>query len=536
MTDYKQDSSVKTMWNDLAGNQLVRPYHIWEIYSDLTSGTTLPVGACNPDGTKSSVYLNSQVILPDSGSTDLPGSAVENFNSILQKILFPVNRPFFAFDVPQQAQEDSGLDETALQATLDASVLGMLDILKQKKMYSALPKLFENTTIIGNGLLFMGYKVTDPVTFISPADFVWRRTATGICKELIIREVIAVRDLPEDLAKLLEKKGYVGLKKNQDHTSLYELRAVQKYTYVEFTEKSQKISEYVEDFKVGETFSRSSKEPIFIPVAPNVPVKTHYGVGKVQSAISSILQVRGATLGVARLNSLISNLKFEVPYNAVQTIKKLKNAKQTDYIPVPEKGSISLMNFGTVNTGSLEMGMEVAKQEIARKFLVNSLAVRQAERVTAEEIRRLAEELTSVHSNLLQSYADQLQEPLVQYAMHHLELVSNEGKAVKDALQELDVKIITGTSAIDRVSESDNLVAMLQESAYLGSLPDYVVAFLKVSNILQKLAQARGIPSREIIKSQEEIQEEQQRAREAEEAKEAAVTQAQVLGDQQPQV
>lgn len=533
MVTYTKDSTVKNKWNEMASNTLVRPYNIWEAYSDLTTGTTLPVGACQPDGTKSSVYLNSQVILPNAGSTDLPSSAVDNFNSILQKILFPVNRPFFAFDIPQQALIDSGLDETVIQTTMDASVLGMMDLLKHKGLYSVLPKIFENTTVIGNALLFMGYKKNDPVTFISPADFVWRRTASGQCKEIIIREVIAVEDLPEDLQKLLEKEGYVSKEQLADAAfNSYEMRAVQKYTHVKFTETSQEITEYVDGFKVGETFKKSLKEPIFIPIAPNIPVKTQYGVGKVQNSISSILQVRGATLGYSKLNSLIANLKFEVAYTAVNSIKQIKKARSTDYVPVPEKGSISLMNFGTVNTAPLDNSLEFAKQEIARKFLMQSLATRNAERVTAEEIRRLSEELTSVHSDLLQAFADQLQEPLVKYALYHLDLTTQEGQNVKDALEQLEVKIITGTSAIDKVSESDNLVAMLSEAAYLGQLPPNISAYLKINNVLQRFAQARGIPAKEIIKSDEEVQAEIQQAQEAEAQKEAASVQAKALEQQ----
>lgn len=528
-TTYTKDATIKNKWQEMASNTMVRPYNIWETYSDLTTGTTLPVGACNPDGTTSSVYLNSQVILPNVGSTDLPGSAVENFNSVLQKILFPVNRPFFAFDIPQQAQVNSGLDETNIQTTLDTSVLGMMDLLKQKGIYSVLPKIFENTTIVGNALLFMGYKKSDKATFISPADFVWRRTASDECKEIIIREVIALEDLPKDLQEVLKKEGYVAKDYSSDvNSNAYEMRAVQKYTHVKFTEKSQEITEYVEHFKVGNTFVKSRKEPIFIPIAPNVPVKTQYGVGKVQNSISSILQVRGATLGYSKLNSLIANLKFEVAYNAVNSIKQIKKAKSTDYVPVPEKGSISLMNFGTVNTSSLDASLEFAKQEIARKFLMQSLATRNAERVTAEEIRRLSEELTSVHSDLLQAFADQLQQPLVEYALYHLELTTQEGDKVKDALESLDVKIITGTSAIDKVSESDNLVAMLNEAAYLGQLPENITLYLKVNNILQRFAQARGIPSKEVIKSDEEVQQEVQAQQQA--AEKAAAAEAQAKG------
>lgn len=515
---FHKDSTIETKWNNLAGDKAIRPYQLWEHYSKITTGTTLPLHACEPDGTKVIPQLNLEAVKPEEGSSDLPNSAIENFTAKLQKTLFPDNRAFFAFNAPEEAKVQSGADKTDINRNLESAVNAIMTLLKDKKLYSILPKVFENATVIGNALVFMGYKKSDPIQFISPADFVWRRTASGTVKELIIREVIALEDIVDkELRRVLENDiGYdMAQYKTETNNLSTQPRSIQKYTYVYFEDNgTQVISEYVGKFKVGKEIRRSAKEPLFLPIAPDLPLKAQYGVGKVKGAVSSILQIRSASKTWARHNSLISDLKIGVAPSASNAIKAMAKQRTSNHVVLNDPKDMQLMPWGNVNMSSVEMSYENAKQDLSRIFLMQQGVTRQAERVTAEEIRRNAEELNAANSNLISAYESQLQGPLVQYALYHLDIENEEGDSIKDALEDLDVKLLTGTEAIGRVSQSDNVTTMLQEATLLGGVPEHIARHMKINNILNILAQGRGLPSDEIVKSKQELQAEQEAAQE----------------------
>lgn len=517
--NFHEDSTIETKWNNLASDTAIRPYRLWEHYSKITTGTTLPLHACEADGTKVTPQLDLEAVQPDEGSSDLPNSAIENFNAKLQKTLFPDNRAFFAFNAPEEAKIQSGADKTEINRNLETAISAIMTLLRDKGIYSILPKIFENGTVIGNGLVFLGYKKEDMAQFISPADFVWRRTASGIVKEIIVREVIALEDITDKkLREVLENEiGYDLERYKTETNNLSTLpRSIQKYTYIYLEENgTQVISQYVGKFKVGKEIRRSNKEPIFLPLCPELPLKAQYGIGKVKGAVSSILQIRSASKTWARHNSLISDLKIGVAPSAANAIKAMAKQRTSNHVVLNDAKDMQLMPWGNVNMSSVEMSYENAKQDLSRIFLMQQGVTRQAERVTAEEIRRNAEELNAAHSNLISAYEIQLQEPLVRYALYHLDIENDAGDKIKDALEDLDVKLLTGTEAIGRVSQSDNVTTMLQEASLLGGVPEPILRHLKVNNILNILSQGRGLPTDEVVKSKKELQAEQEAAQEA---------------------
>lgn len=538
LNNFHKDSLVETKWNNLATDQAIRPYTLWERYSKVTTGTTLPLHACEADGTTVTPQLNLEVIMPDEGSTDLPNSAVENFTAKLQRTLFPDNRAFFAFDFPEEMVIKAKVDKTQMTRNLDTAVQDVLNTLRVKKLYGVLPSVFENCTVIGNGLLFMGLTKKAPIQFISPADFVWRRTANGYVKELIIREVIALEDITDPkLRAVIESDMAIDLSryKTSENTLTMAPRAVQKYTYVYFDDNGkQTISQYVGKYKVGKDITRSAKEPIFLPLAPDLPIKSQYGVGKVKGAISSIMQIRSASKAWARQNSLIADMKIRVAPSAANAIKAMAKQRTSNHVVLQDQNDMGLMNWSNVNMQSVDMSYQTAKQDLARVFLMEGGTTRNAERVTAEEIRRNAEELNAANSNLLSAYEEQLQLKLVQYCMYHLDIVNEDGDKLKDQLEELDIKILTGTEAIGRVSVSDNISVMLQEAALVGQIPEHILRHYKVNNILTMQAQGRGLPTPEIVKSKEELQEEMQAAQDAQAQAQANEQQTAALTGNQP--
>lgn len=539
---YPVDDTVKDKWIDMASDTNSRAYKNWYFYSDVTTGTSIAPYSCEPLIESGIDYVNSGITLAKSGNTSLPNRAVKNFNTKQKKALFPSNRPFFVYDLPiQQRQilEANNTEKLAMDRATEVAAGWALEFLQNtKKLYSLLPNLFDALTVTANGMLFMGHKKEDKAVFISPANFVVRRTQSGDEREAIIREVIALTDLSPELQTVVKEhykmpeEAFSNKKVEQP-----ELHTIQKFTYVEFCEDgSCKYTEYVENIRVGDTKTVPKEEPRFIIIAPNRPEGANYGVGIVQQCLPSILQAYGGHKAVANVNALIGEAKYYTRPNMVGGIRQAQAGGSGKYIVVNNPDDIGMLPMTNINIAPSELAISMAREEIAKTFIMTGDAVRDAERVTAFEIRKMADDITSVHDNWLADIAEQLQEKLVQYATYHMDLLNSQGVPVKDDLLKMQVKIITGSDAIDKVSESDNLLTAIQEFGVFTTINPEDKSIFKRDKIASTMLKARGVPSSEYIKSRDELAAEAEAAQKANERQMATEAQLkQVSNTSQPE-
>lgn len=538
---YPIDDTVKDKWIQMASDTNSRAYKNWYFYSDVTTGTSIAPYSCEPLIESGIDYVNPGVTLAKSGSTSLPNRAVKNFNTKQKKALFPANRPFFVYDLPiQQRQilEANNTQKLAMDRATEVAAGWALEFLQNtKKVYRNLPNLFDALTMTGNSMMFMGHKKEDPAVFISPANFVVRRTQSGMEREAIIREVIALTDLSPELQTVVKENYKVPEQAfSNKQVEQPELTTIQKFTYIEYElDGSCQYTEYVENIKVGATKKVPKEEPRFIIVAPNRPEGANYGVGIVQQCLPSILQLYGGAKAIANVNALIGEAKYYAKPNMVGGIRQMQQGGSGKYLVVNNPDDIGMLPVTNININPSEVATAMAKEEIAKTFIMTGDAVRDAERVTAFEIRKMADDITSVHDNWLADIAEQLQEKLVQYATYHMDLTNSEGVPVKDNLLEMQVKIITGSDAIDKVSESDNLLTAIQEFGVFTTINPEDKSIFKRDKVASTMLKARGVASSEYIKSDEELAAEAEAAQKARERDMATEAQLKQMSNSQPE-
>ena len=161
---------------------------------------------------------------------------------------------------------------------------------------------------------------------------------------------------------------------------------------------------------------------------------------------------------------------------------------------------------------------DTIEQRLSFAFLLSSVVQRNAERVTAEEIRTVASELEDTLSGVYSILTQEFQLPLVRRILSVL-MARGEVAQLPDGF--VEPTITTGMEALGRGHDFNKFMTFM---GIIGQMPN-AMEYMKVNQWLTAIATSLGIDTTGLIKTDEEIQQEQQQAMEAQQ-EQAVVEQA----------
>ena len=153
--------------------------------------------------------------------------------------------------------------------------------------------------------------------------------------------------------------------------------------------------------------------------------------------------------------------------------------------------------------------IERMERAVSQAFLMSSGGVRDAERVTAEEIRFFAKEIESAYGGLYSTMSLVWQMKEAQWAMSQVD------ESIPDVLE---VKISTGMDALSQETALDSLRMSLSDLGLLNGVPEDVRGVLSATRIAKFLFMNRNLPFDQFTLTDEELQ---QRAAEQQQQQQA---------------
>ena len=145
--------------------------------------------------------------------------------------------------------------------------------------------------------------------------------------------------------------------------------------------------------------------------------------------------------------------------------------------------------------------LSTLKRELAASFLLNESATRDAERVTAEEVRFMAQELeTSSLSGIYSKLSSEWSEWIIQMVINEL----------KYDFQTLEPNIITGLDALGRSAEMQKLDGAMTRLSQLE-----LMTWIKESELVSRILVQQGIDMTNLVKTPDEKATEEQQAQQA---------------------
>lgn len=423
---------------------------------------------------------------------------VNNLTSKLMLALFPPNAPFFRLALGDDIENALGDDAATKQQWEEA--LSKLE----RKITSYMETHQIRTT--ANEALLQLVIAGNVCVFLPPAEggmriyrlnsYVVSRDGIGNVLEIITKESVAYGALPPEAQSAIGEAGAVDADRAYDvytHTYL-EGDVYKSYQEVEGAIIKGSEQEYPKD-----------KSP-WIPLRLKKMDGESYGRSFVDEYLGDLKVLEALSKSVAQVAAVASNILYLVNPNAVTRISELSKAKSGDFI----RGKIEDIQILQVNKTSdlqiTENAIQSIEGRLSYAFLLNSAVQRNAERVTAEEIRYVANELEDTVGSIYSILSQEFQLPLVKRFMIQM---TREG-AIPDLPQGskgVEPLIVTGIEALGRGHDLTKLDTFIR---YAQVFPEAFQTSVKQGEILRQIATALGIDSSSVVKTDEEVQQEQQ--------------------------
>lgn len=427
---------------------------------------------------------------------------VNNLSSKLKLTLFPTDLPFFRlsidpFAVRQLVSQFEGNEEKAAQAQVEIEKnLALIEETARLDFHTggwgtAVAELLRHLVVAGNGLLFDVQG--KGVQFADLRKFVVERDPEGNLLKVVLKQEVAdvvVQNLFEQLS--VEQ---VAAGSPADKRYLYTGAVRREDGRFDFWQ--QVDSEMVPGTEAVFTEERLPLMPFrFTPVFGE-----NYGGSYVEEYDGDLLVLESLSRAVTEAALAAAKLLILVRPGSstrIATIAKAPNGAirqghaddvTTMHIDKQADLAVALQRIGTI------------EQRLSFAFLLFSSIQRQAERVTAEEVRLAAQELEDALGGVYTALADSVQKPIVKYMMAKMQSRADMPKIPKS----VRVLVATGLEAISRGHKAARLA---QWGQYMQSMfpPDEIVSTVRAEVVGREMAIALNLDPDAFLRSPDEIE------------------------------
>lgn len=427
----------------------------------------------------------------------LGARGVKNLSSKLLLALFPPNNPFFRFRIDEfKFKELGGTPELKLEledglADVERAIMTEVETASIRiGLFNALKLLI----VGGNALIFLPKKGNMRVFQMDR--YVVERDPAGNVIKIMTKENLAFEALETRIQNILENSA------DYDPTKDIEI----------FTRIIRKDNKWEVMQEVAGIIIEELSGTFAIDKSPYLPLRItkldgeHWGPSIVEESLGDLMSLeRLAQAGLQAAEAASRGVFFVNPLSNV-SVKELTEAKNWGYV-VGNAEDVQALEIGKSNDfRQVEQAVARLENALSFQFLLNSSVQRQAERVTAEEIRFMAQELEDALGGVYSVLSQELQLPLVRMLM---ERMSNEGRLPEFPKDIIKPSIVTGVEALGRSSDQSKLTQAL---ALLGQFlpPELLATRLEIGALIDTVFINHGIDSEGLIKSEEQIQAEQQ--------------------------
>lgn len=485
---YKRD--LKSWYDELASSRtayLNRAEKVseqtlpWYVKADGTQGQTLE-----------SVYQS------------VGAEGVHNLASKLIMVLMPPNRPMFRLRVARKiieeaAQSNKGDMLTEVNSGLsriETETTGLIEGTGDRtQLYSAMTHLI----ISGNVLLYIK---PDGMKVYSLRNYVVQRDPDGNPLVIIVKEEIAEEALPVKVRRAIKPAALINGDQTTGDFKIYEL-----YTAIVRKNDGWHVRQECEGITVGKPGTYPLDECPWLPLRLYRSEEEDYGRGYVEQYYGSLFCLTELSKAVLQASAAASKILFLVHPASTTKADTLTKADNLSFVQ-GNAADIDVLQLDKLNDLKVAQAqIQELNQQLSKVFLMNTSIQRNAERVTAAEIRFMAQELETSLGGLYSVLAKEFQKPYITLRIKYFQA----DKRIDPFDKNVKVEIITGVDALGRGQDANTLV-QYGTQIFKTLPPQAVMSYVNIPGYLKSLAAAYGIDDTAILKSEQQIAEEQQQA------------------------
>ena len=437
--------------------------------------------------------------------TTYQGLGARGVNNLAAKLLIallPPNQAFFRLsvdDMKLQRELDNFKDlQSEFEQQLSLMERSVMRNIEESGDRTALFEALKHLIVGGNALLYIAENGTRVYPLKS---FVLNRDPEGNILETIVREEVSPELLPEGIAAKTTEGNF------QDKTVFL-------YTHITWDYPKDRCNWHQEAY--GKRIGKKGSVPIdkspWIPLRLFRVAHESYGRSFCEEILGDLKSLEYLSKAIVEGSAAAAKIIF---------LCNPSGTTRPDALARAANGSIVAGNVGDVAPLQMQKqaDLTVALNTIARieqrlsfAFLLNS-AIQAGnsgrDRVTAEEIRMVANELESGLGGIYSVLSVELQLPLVKRKMA---LMERQGSLPKLPKNVVTPRITTGLDALGRGNDKAKLIEFITTLAQTMG-PEGMAKFVNNRELITRLAASDGLDTYKLIKSDEQLMaEEQQQA------------------------
>lgn len=427
-------------------------------------------------------------------------------NNLANKIiltLFPPATAFFKMGISpmtlQEMRKGEGEINQALQV-LEKSIVNEMEI---SQLRATLVDMIKQCIVSGSSIVHI--HGTENPKVISLENFGIRRSRSKKILELVIKESIMYSELDKETQEQVNRHMDITEEHKMDKKPLDVYTCIKRQPDGKYKEHQDIFGEKI-DGTEG-TYKEKELPYIFVPF---VDRGEDYGRSYVEDFMGDLNSYEGLRQSVLEAAAESARIIYLVKPNATLQPKKLQSANSGDVLLGNPDDVGVLQADKRLDLQIAQQEMEVLRMDLSTMFLLDSSVRRNAERVTAEEIRRVSQELEVSLGGIYSTLANVLQEPLVALYLVRLQKKGLINDALKDSIE---LEVTTGSAALGRGTEFSAISTFIQTMQ--ATLGQEFASYIKMPEMIARVANSLDIGTSELVKSQEELQAEQEAAQQA---------------------
>lgn len=431
---------------------------------------------------------NSHALMPEPYQ-GLGARAVVSLASRLMVAMYPPGKPSFKLDIPPETRIKSGemaVDTGVTQGLVLSEQLIQAEI-ERKQWRRATNLAIQYLLVTGNSLELM--QPDNSIRVFRLDQYCVSRDMQGVIKEIVTEEYLSPEALPDKARGMVSSEDFAQ-------------NSVPLYTHVKINKAGDAFDVYQEinGVKVPES-SGSFKVMPYNALRYSTVIGEDYGRGKVEEHLPDLRTIDALSKSMIDGAAMASRNVTMIRPNAAGGLNLRRRFAKADNgeIIVGNPEDVVMLQFQN-NAGMQLCAAELERQtrEVSAAFLMGAATVRDSERTTAFEVRRMTEELEGT----LGGVYSQLNADMQQARLSRLVVQMKRSQQLPDWPEGMvEPVILTGLEALGREQDISRVQTALQ---FLQGMPPETLTYVKFSELLGKAFYGLNLP--DAVRSEEEVQ------------------------------
>jgi hypothetical protein len=429
---------------------------------------------------------------------------VRNLASKLLLTLFPPHQPFFRYSIDdfaiEEIEKEAGeVGRGEIEKALNKRERTVMKEVEASFFRTAAFEAFRQLIVSGNVLLFVSPDDESVETYRLDK-YVVKRDPKGTVLEIVLKQFFAPSSLPQNALAALGNKDGQG---DEDTVALF--------TYIRRTRKGKyEVSQEIDGKVIAGTKKVYTEQLLPWKALRLTRIDGEdYGRGYIEEYLGDLISLEGLSQTVLEGSAVIAKVVTMVNPNGTTRARDISQAENGDVIAGNAEDVSMLQAEKRADLSVAQEQIGKLEQRLSFAFLLNTAIQRQGERVTAEEIRYMAQELEDGLGGMYSLMAQEFQLPMVYLFERRMELNKKVPKLPKDLTSP---SVITGIDALGRGQDLRNLDGFL---VGLGEQfgPDVIGRYIILSEAIKRRGVALGIDMNDLVRSEEDVQQAEEQAK-----------------------